>query len=196
MKRLCYQNYVNNPPRVFEVTPIFQVFVLISLAVNFFLNKTLLMIIMMNCFCGMVYRWKAFSLISGRDHCQRSSPSRISDTPWAGFELVQNRSLGFLEWSCAVVITTVPRRHRCDTNLEDSIDSSNFSVRHYFTVIKKDCVTRMYSLVVYVKEGLLLHVTYPRKFWGFLLMLLTGFTLFSVLPISFSSIDRHLLLCA
>ena len=48
-------NYVNNPPRVFEVTPIFQVFVLISLAVNLFFNETLLMIIM-NCFCGMVYR--------------------------------------------------------------------------------------------------------------------------------------------
>ena len=33
---------------------------------------------MMNCFCGMVDRRKAFSLISSRDHCQRSSPSRIS----------------------------------------------------------------------------------------------------------------------
>ena len=28
--------------------------------------------------------WKAFSLISSWDHCQRSSPSRISDTPGAG----------------------------------------------------------------------------------------------------------------
>ena len=34
----------------------------------------------LNCFCGMVDRRKAFSLISSRDHCQRSSPSRISDT--------------------------------------------------------------------------------------------------------------------
>ena len=33
------------------------------------------------CFCGMVDRRKAFSLISSQDHCQRSSPSRISDTP-------------------------------------------------------------------------------------------------------------------
>ena len=41
---------------------------------------------LMNCFCGMVDRRKAFSLISSRDHCQRSSPSRISDTPRAGFE--------------------------------------------------------------------------------------------------------------
>ena len=34
-----------------------------------------LMMMMMNCFCGMVDRRKAFSLISSRDHCQRSSPS-------------------------------------------------------------------------------------------------------------------------
>ena len=59
---------------------------------------------MMNCFCGMVDRRKAFGLISSRDHCQRSSPSRISDTPWAGFEPVQNLSSGFVEWSCAVVM--------------------------------------------------------------------------------------------
>ena len=34
---------------------------------------------MMNCFCGMVDRHKAFSLISSRDLCQRSSPSQISN---------------------------------------------------------------------------------------------------------------------
>ena len=44
----------------------------------------LVMIMMMNCFCGMVDRRKAFSPISSRSHCQRSSPSRISDTPRAG----------------------------------------------------------------------------------------------------------------
>ena len=31
--------------------------------------------ILMNCFCGMVDRRKAFSIISGRHHCQRSSLS-------------------------------------------------------------------------------------------------------------------------
>ena len=67
---------------------------------------------MMNSYCGMVDRRKAFSLISSRDHCQRSSPSWISDTPRAGFELAQNLSSGFVEWSCAVVITTTPRRHK------------------------------------------------------------------------------------
>ena len=50
------------------------------------------MMMMMICFCGMVDRRKAFGLISSRDHCQRSSPSQISDTPRAGFEPAQNLS--------------------------------------------------------------------------------------------------------
>ena len=69
------------------------------------------MMMMMNCFCGMIDRRKASSLISSRDHCQRSSPSRISDTPRAGFEPAQNLGSGLVEWNCAVVITTTPRRH-------------------------------------------------------------------------------------
>ena len=54
---------------------------------------------MMNCFCGMADRWKAFSLISSRDNCQRSWPSQISDMPRVVFELVQDLSSGFIEWS-------------------------------------------------------------------------------------------------
>ena len=68
-----------------------------------------LSVMVMNCFCGMVYRRKAFSLISSQDHCQKFSPSRISDTPLAGFQPTQNRSSGLVEWNCAVVITTTPR---------------------------------------------------------------------------------------
>ena len=40
-----------------------------------------MMMMMMSCFCGLVDQRKAFSLISSRDHCQRSSPLRISDMP-------------------------------------------------------------------------------------------------------------------
>ena len=80
-------------------------------------NKATLMMkmkmkmIMMNCFCGMVDRRKSFILISSRDHCQRSSLSRISNTPRAGFVPAQNLSSGFLEWSCPVVITTTQRHY-------------------------------------------------------------------------------------
>ena len=49
--------------------------------------RNYLQYMLMNCFCGMVDRYQAFSLISSQDHCQRSSPSQISDTPLAGFEL-------------------------------------------------------------------------------------------------------------
>ena len=52
---------------------------------------------MMICFCGMVDRQKTCSLISSWGHCQRFSPSRISDTPPAGFEPALNLSLGLVE---------------------------------------------------------------------------------------------------
>ena len=74
-----------------------------------FQTRTILM--MMNCFCGMVDQRKAFSLISSWDHCQRFLTLRISDMPQAGFEPAQNLSSGFVEWSCAVVVTTTPRLH-------------------------------------------------------------------------------------
>ena len=54
--------------------------------------------LMMNCFRDMVDRRKAFS----RDHCQRSWPSRISDTPRAGLNLrrtwVQNQLNEVVQW--------------------------------------------------------------------------------------------------
>ena len=65
----------------------------------------------MNCFYGMVDRRKAFSGISNWNHSQRYSPWRISDTPRAGFEPVQNLSSGLVEWSSPVVITTTSWRH-------------------------------------------------------------------------------------
>ena len=54
-------------------------------------------IMMMKCFYGMIDRGRAFSLISSRDHYQRSSPSRISDTLRVGFKPAQNLSRGFVE---------------------------------------------------------------------------------------------------
>ena len=57
----------------------------------------MIILMMMNCFCGMTDRRKAFSSISSRDHRQRSSPSRICDTLQAGFEPVQNLSSGSVE---------------------------------------------------------------------------------------------------
>ena len=53
--------------------------------------------LMMKCFCGMVDRRRAFSLNSSWDLCERSSPLQISDMLQAGFEPVQNLSLGLVE---------------------------------------------------------------------------------------------------
>ena len=53
-------------------------------------NMTLMMMIMMmmmKCFCGLVDKQKAFSLISIGNHCQRFSPSQITDTPLAAMNL-------------------------------------------------------------------------------------------------------------
>ena len=42
----------------------------------------------------------------------------------------------------------------CDTNLDDLIDSGNFSVRGYLPLIRKDSITHMHGLAVIGKEGL------------------------------------------
>ena len=54
----------------------------------------------------------------------------------------------------------------CETNLDDSPDSGNFSMRGYPPLIRKESITHMQGLAVYVKEGL----NISRKICGFLLV--------------------------
>ena len=42
----------------------------------------------------------------------------------------------------------------CEKNLDDSVDSGNFSVRGYLPLTRKDSSTHVHGLAVYVKEGL------------------------------------------
>ena len=42
----------------------------------------------------------------------------------------------------------------CEANLDDSIESGNFSVTGYLPLIQKDSITHMHGLEVYVKEGI------------------------------------------
>ena len=42
----------------------------------------------------------------------------------------------------------------CETNLDDSIDSGNFSVKSLLPLTRKDSRTHIHGLAVYVKEGL------------------------------------------
>ena len=70
----------------------------------------------------------------------------------------------------------------CETNLDDSIDSGNSSVRGCLPLIRKDSSTHMHGLAVYVKEGLPFCTgLISRKLCRFLLMFSTGFTSLSVL---------------
>ena len=43
-----------------------------------------------------------------------------------------------------------------ETNLDDSTDYGNFSVRGYLSLIRKDSSIHMHDLTIYVKEGILL----------------------------------------
>ena len=42
----------------------------------------------------------------------------------------------------------------CETNLDNSINPGKFSVWGYLPLIRKDYITHMHGLAVYVKEGL------------------------------------------
>ena len=54
----------------------------------------------------------------------------------------------------------------CETNLDDSIDSGNFSVRGYLPSIRKDSSTHIRGLAVYVKEGLPFKPSKYKMFQG------------------------------
>ena len=81
-----------------------------------------------------------------------------------------------------------------ETNLHASIDSSNFSMRDYLPLIRKDSGTHMHGLTVYVTEGLsfardLSLENSPDSYvfdWLYFTQCLT----------SFSSIDHLLHVCA
>ena len=69
----------------------------------------------------------------------------------------------------------------CEINLDDIIDSENFSARRYLPLIRKDSSTDMNGLKVFVKEGISFRTeTISRKLCRFLLRFLAGFTSLSV----------------
>ena len=72
------------------------------------------------------------------------------------FESHNSLKLSFTNIDCESFLeSNSPDIHAlCETNLDDSIDSGNFSLRAYLSLIRKDSSTHMYGLAVYVKEGL------------------------------------------
>ena len=50
----------------------------------------------------------------------------------------------------------------CETDLDESIDSGNFSVMGYLHVIWKDSITHIHGLAVYVKKGQMTYLSKTR----------------------------------
>ena len=110
------------------------------------------------------------------------------------FTNIQDLCLNFVDCESFLESNSPDILALCETNLDDSIDSGNFSVRGYLPLIQKDSSTHMHGLTVYVKEGLpfawdLSLENYADSYvfdWLYLTQCL----------ISFSSIDHPLCLCA
>ena len=100
----------------------------------------------------------------------------------------------FVDWESFLESNSPDILALCETNLDDSIDSGNFSVGGYLPLIRKDSSTHMHGLPVYVKEGLPFARELSLENCRFLLMFSTCFTSFSVLllfPLSVTFIIMH-----
>ena len=76
------------------------------------------------------------------------------------FMNIQGLGSNFVDCECFLESNSPDILALCETNLDDSIDSGNFSVGGYLPLIRKDSSTHMYGLAVYLKEVFLLHRTY------------------------------------
>ena len=60
----------------------------------------------------------------------------------------------FVDWKSFLESNSLDILVLCETNLDDSIGSGNFSVRGNLPLIQRDSSTHMHGLTVYIKEGL------------------------------------------
>ena len=86
-------------------------------------------------------------LISRRDHCQRFSPSQISDTPQAGSEPAQNLNSDFVG-------------RRCDFQLM-KCDFQDSDVRRFGAILKKTFI-----MVIIIKHPNLFLFDIEKKHFG------------------------------
>ena len=70
------------------------------------------------------------------------------------FTNIQGLSSNFLERKSFLESNSHDILALCETNLDDSIDSDNFSVRGCLPLIRKYSITHMHGLAVFVKKGL------------------------------------------
>ena len=70
------------------------------------------------------------------------------------FTNIRGRCSDFVECESLLELNSPDILALCVTNLDDAIVSSNFSVRGYLPLIRKDSITHMHGLAVFLKEGL------------------------------------------
>ena len=70
------------------------------------------------------------------------------------FSNIQSLYLNFVECGPFLELNSFDIFALRETNLDDSIDSGNFSMLAYLPLIRNDSATHMYGLAVYVKEEL------------------------------------------
>ena len=80
--------------------------------------------------------------------CKPDNPLKLSFTNIWGLPSNFAECESFLESNSSSILVL------CETNLDYSIDSDNFSVRDFLPSIQNDSITHLHSLTVYVKEGL------------------------------------------
>ena len=103
-------------------------------------------------FLFLTYFWLFFVAILSKwykpDNFEPHNSLKLS------FTNIQGLRLGFVECESFLELNSLETLVLCDKNLDDSIDSGNFSIRGYFPLIRNDSITHMHGLAVYVKEGL------------------------------------------
>ena len=82
------------------------------------------------------------------DNFESHNPLKLS------FTNIRGLHTNFVDWESFLESNSPDILALCETILDDSIDSGNFSVRGYLPLIRKDSSTHMHGLAVYVKEGL------------------------------------------
>ena len=104
------------------------------------------------CFWPIVFQWIMVILSKGckPDNFEQHISLKLRLTTIWGPVLSFVKCESFLEWSTPDIFAL------CETNLDDSIDFGNFSVwQGYLPLIRKDSITQMHGLAVYVKEDFL-----------------------------------------
>ena len=106
------------------------------------------------------------------DNFESHNSLKLSFTNICGVHLNFVKCESFLESNFPDILA------RCETNLDDSFHSGNFSVMGYLPLIRKDSISHMHALEGRTSfcMGLI-----SGKLYGFILMLLTGFTSLCVL---------------